>query len=265
MPKGAHFQGETFGYILYHFLKDTRNFDRIQRIWLEWKHANCQFNWLGKASQIKHLLSDGKLSERALRFKIRGAFWKVWWPWKRPVGFNVVGSLTKEVYFLAAAFLVAGFLAAGFLAAGFLAAGFLDLAFWIWTCLIRPSSELLDSLQPEVRALGVICHFSSNYRRPLNADDLKAKQFLATWPSFVLMCLISLNWPLFSKHPFVSHQWNLGQTAMMSWATFSECEKVSEPHCEFRNFDASPPPPKKKGGEVCQQTIMMKLFTKRLP
>ena len=72
------------------------------------------------------------------------------------------------------------------MAAGFLAAGFLDLAFWIWTCLIRPSSELLDSLQPEVRALGVICHFSSTNRRPLNADDLKAKQFLATWPRFVL-------------------------------------------------------------------------------
>ena len=131
----------------------------------------------------------------------------------------------------------------------------LDLAFWIWTCLIRPSSELLDSLQPEVRALGVICHFSSNYRRPLNADDLKAKQFLATWPSFVLMCLISLNWPLFSKQPFVSHQWNLGQTAMMSWATFSECEKVSEPHCEFRNFDASPPPPKKKGGKSASRPL----------
>ena len=28
------------------------------------------FNWLGKVSQIKHLLSDGKLSERALRLEV---------------------------------------------------------------------------------------------------------------------------------------------------------------------------------------------------
>ena len=31
--------------------------------WYYTKHANCHFNWLGKASQIKHVLSDGKLSE----------------------------------------------------------------------------------------------------------------------------------------------------------------------------------------------------------
>ena len=104
----------------------------------------------------------------------------------------------------------------------------LDIAFWFWTCLIQPIPELLDSLRPEVRVLGQSV-ISAPYDKPFWEKSNAKKREREREKEQKRR----LNRPLFSKHLFLSHQWNseLGRTTMMCWATFSESEKVSELLC----------------------------------